>query len=338
MKCSSCGKEFGDGANCQNCGIDRVSGLGDYSGFFAPKSKGSVASIPVSQRQMMGNKICPFCQEIIPSDADYCPFCSKKQEETCPCCGHVYPANFPVCPKCGTNREQYFAAIRESQQRQDEAEFKWRQAEEKRIQQKKKKEQELQERCRVLDNSQLLFLRKYGKKWWKTEEGRTWLKTKEVEELWLKSRSWLKTRQGRKWLKSSDGRDFVVRNALYESYPKIWYDWLKTEEGEKWIITNNWIGSSEWKVWEAAFNEYWSSKAKKNKGLWVLIITIATISFVVSICRQSAHPELEWEWRIQWWWVLVLILVFVLRYLVKLIIRTIRMRRWRGLVMDKYNI
>ena len=149
---------------------------------------------------------------------------------------------------------------------------------------------------------------------------------------------WIQTRQGGKWLKSSDGRDFVVRNALYESYPKIWYDWLKTDEGEKWIITNNWIGSNGWKVWESAFNEYWSSKAKKNKGLWVLIITITIISFVVSIDRQIKHPELEWEWRISWWWVLVLIPVFVLHCLVKLIIRTIRMRSWRGLVIDKYNI
>ena len=24
MKCSSCGKEFGNGVNCQSCGIDRL--------------------------------------------------------------------------------------------------------------------------------------------------------------------------------------------------------------------------------------------------------------------------------------------------------------------------
>ena len=32
MKCAVCGKEFGDGTNCQNCGVDRVIGLGNYSG------------------------------------------------------------------------------------------------------------------------------------------------------------------------------------------------------------------------------------------------------------------------------------------------------------------
>lgn len=33
MKCSNCGKEFGSGTNCQNCGIDRVTGLANYSGY-----------------------------------------------------------------------------------------------------------------------------------------------------------------------------------------------------------------------------------------------------------------------------------------------------------------
>ena len=33
MKCAACGKEFGDGGNCQNCGVDRVTGLANYSGY-----------------------------------------------------------------------------------------------------------------------------------------------------------------------------------------------------------------------------------------------------------------------------------------------------------------
>jgi hypothetical protein len=254
----------------------------------------------------------------------------------------VYPANFPVCPKCGTNREQYFAAIRESQQRQDEAEFKWRQAEEKRIQQKKKKEQELQERCRVLDNSQLLFLRKYGKKWWKTEEGRTWLKTKEVEELWLKSSSWLKTRQGGKWLKSSDGRDFVVRNALYESYPKIWYDWLKTDEGEKWIITNNWIGSNGWKVWQEHFVQYWEERDASSISLFLLLFLLEIIPYTIyRIYINNVNNIYETEWSMSWGGVFLVCFfaTFVTSYIVRIIIRAIRKKRWRGLVISgKYAI
>ena len=39
MKCSSCGKEFGNGVNCQSCGIDRFVGLGEYNGFRVPKLK-----------------------------------------------------------------------------------------------------------------------------------------------------------------------------------------------------------------------------------------------------------------------------------------------------------
>lgn len=342
MKCSSCGKEFGDGANCQNCGIDRVSGLGNYSGFSAPKSKEVVVSVPINQRQLVGNKICPFCQEIIPSDADYCPFCSKKQEETCPRCGHVYPANFPSCPKCGTNRARYFAAIRESQQRQDEAEFKRRQAEEKRIQQKKKKEQELQERCRALDIPQQLLLKKYGKKWWKTDEGSAWLKMKEVEEVWLKEGEWLQSRQGGKWLKTTDGRDFIMKYALYESYPKVWFDWLRTEEGEVWINKNNWIGSKDWEKWQAAFNMYWSQRTENRGGDFGIITLLIAVIAIVAVAVGLFEEMSIWEWRIEWWWILVIAcLFFLFLYLysvVQLIIRAIRMRRWRGLVIDKYDI
>jgi len=36
MKCAVCGKEFGSGINCQNCGSDRVTGLGNYNGYSSP--------------------------------------------------------------------------------------------------------------------------------------------------------------------------------------------------------------------------------------------------------------------------------------------------------------
>ena len=41
MKCANCGKEFGSGTNCQNCGIDRVSGLANYSGYNSPHGSNS---------------------------------------------------------------------------------------------------------------------------------------------------------------------------------------------------------------------------------------------------------------------------------------------------------
>lgn len=155
MKCSSCGNEFGNGANCQNCGVDRVTGLGKYSGFSAPESKDKQPQEPVPQSQMAGNKICPFCQEIIPSYADYCPFCSKKLEETCPKCGHVYSAHFPACPKCGTNREQFLKAKREREEHQRQEEVMQRQQEERLKREKERKEQE--EYQRKLEQRKLDF-------------------------------------------------------------------------------------------------------------------------------------------------------------------------------------
>lgn len=107
MKCNHCGKEFGDGLNCQYCGIDRVEGLGSLIGFdpgsgVGPKKKngGSVEDKFI---------LCYNCEQVIPSDSEYCPYCQKAQYVICPKCGFRYLAQYPSCYKCGTNREQYFS-------------------------------------------------------------------------------------------------------------------------------------------------------------------------------------------------------------------------------------
>lgn len=107
MKCSNCGKEFGDGIKCQNCGVDRVTGLANYSGYDSHAGTNDYDSSGYGGQTSPKTTVCYACNEIIPIGATYCPVCGKKLIVTCPKCGHEYSSQYPVCSKCGTNREQY---------------------------------------------------------------------------------------------------------------------------------------------------------------------------------------------------------------------------------------
>ena len=111
MKCSVCSKEFGTGTHCQHCGVDRVTGLANYSGF-DNHSRSTNHHYTDNAGQSSNNiTACYFCGEIIPSDAEYCPYCRKKLYEECPKCGKTYSSQFDNCPKCGTNKVQYYSKL-----------------------------------------------------------------------------------------------------------------------------------------------------------------------------------------------------------------------------------
>ena len=158
MKCSVCKKEFGNGANCKNCGTDRVTGLGNYGGYTAPSN--SSANVESSSRrenphQIVDNEpkivkvssmICHACGEIIPADSKFCPHCSTSLYVTCPKCGHEYSSQYPACSKCGTNRQKY---------EEEQTRIRWAKIDE---ENKRKREQEK--------------ARKQHEEWLKTPEGK----------------------------------------------------------------------------------------------------------------------------------------------------------------------
>ena len=120
MKCSNCGREFGEGTHCQHCGVDRVTGLANYNGY---NSSGYNSS------NYGGNPkttVCYACSEIIPLGATYCPVCGRQLWVECPNCGSTYSTQYKICSKCGTNREVYYKqkeaeeqrALREEEERQ----------------------------------------------------------------------------------------------------------------------------------------------------------------------------------------------------------------------------
>lgn len=168
MRCNICGKEFGNGTQCQSCGIDRVRGLASYSGFSPSASRSS----DIRQRNDAGKYVsanntqsgdafaaCFACGEIIPNDSEYCPKCGKKLIEKCPNCGSICSTQYEYCNKCGTNRVEYFRAQkkREQEEKQKRAQEEQRKREEARrleleqLRQKQLQEEDSKKRAEALN-------------------------------------------------------------------------------------------------------------------------------------------------------------------------------------------
>lgn len=146
MKCSRCGNEFGGGANCQYCGVDRVTGLGNYSGYNTPqKDNYGYDTSGYSGLGTPNTTVCYSCGEIIPANSDFCPYCSKELYVTCPKCGSKYSSQFPACNKCGTNRIEYF----EKQKHAQEQSRKTAALKEKEIEKLKSRASEIRAHCYI---------------------------------------------------------------------------------------------------------------------------------------------------------------------------------------------
>ena len=107
------------------------------------------ASSIQSQPQMM---FCYKCNNVIPGNSRYCPYCQVELFTTCPKCGAKYSSQYPSCSQCGTNRQEYLQTQRREQERKEAQERENRRQREiqerKRLEeeQRRKKEQEERER------------------------------------------------------------------------------------------------------------------------------------------------------------------------------------------------
>lgn len=118
MKCVNCGIEFGTGTHCQHCGIDRVTGLGNYSGYNRPAGSYEPHYNSSSNGGYAPNTtVCYACSEIVPANSVYCPVCGRKLLVECPNCGSTYSSQYKICSKCGTNRESYYKQQEAERQR-----------------------------------------------------------------------------------------------------------------------------------------------------------------------------------------------------------------------------
>lgn len=62
---------------------------------------------------------CYKCNNVIPGDSVYCPYCQVKLFTECPKCGAKYSSQYPSCSQCGTNRLDYLEQQRREQERKD---------------------------------------------------------------------------------------------------------------------------------------------------------------------------------------------------------------------------
>lgn len=71
------------------------------------------------QPQMM---FCYKCNNVIPSNSTFCPYCQLKLFIECPKCGVKYSSQYPSCNQCGTNRNEYLQLKRQEQERAERIE------------------------------------------------------------------------------------------------------------------------------------------------------------------------------------------------------------------------
>jgi hypothetical protein len=113
MKCNVCHNEFGNGEYCQNCEVDKVVGLGSYTGYDVPTPNEIGSTEPT--RSTISNSdliICYHCTSAIPSDAEFCPACGIMLYTTCPQCGNRFSSQYNFCSRCGKNINEYIAEQR----------------------------------------------------------------------------------------------------------------------------------------------------------------------------------------------------------------------------------
>lgn len=129
---------------------NKVSEKAIWEGSITPDNDNpSFASQMQSQPQMM---FCYKCNQVIPGNSTFCPYCQVKLFTECPKCGAKYSSQYPACSQCGTNREGYLRAQRQEQERKRVIEAENRRqreiAEQKKIEEERRRKEAEEERER----------------------------------------------------------------------------------------------------------------------------------------------------------------------------------------------
>ena len=67
-------------------------------------TKQSIQTSVQSHPQMM---FCYNCNQVIPSDSAFCPWCKTELFTKCPKCGKTYSSQYTFCYSCGVNKDEY---------------------------------------------------------------------------------------------------------------------------------------------------------------------------------------------------------------------------------------
>ena len=132
---------------------NKVSKKAIWEGTISPDN--DTPSIGTQMQTQPQRMFCYKCNQVIPGNSTFCPYCQVKLFTECPKCGVKYSSQYPACGQCGTNREEYLqmqrreaerkAAIeRENRHRQETEERKRKEAEEEKERQERLKRYEQQ--------------------------------------------------------------------------------------------------------------------------------------------------------------------------------------------------
>lgn len=114
---------------------NKVSEKAIWEGAITPDNDTpSLGSQIQAQPQMM---FCYKCNNVIPNNSTYCPYCQIKLYTECPKCGIKYSSQYPACNQCGTNRQEYIALQQRERERKEA------------IEREKRRQQEIEERKRL---------------------------------------------------------------------------------------------------------------------------------------------------------------------------------------------
>lgn len=92
---------------------NKVSEKAIWEGSITPDETPITVSQALAQPQMM---FCYKCNQVIPGNSTFCPYCQVKLFTECPKCGMKYSSQYPACSQCGENREEYLRAQRLEQE------------------------------------------------------------------------------------------------------------------------------------------------------------------------------------------------------------------------------
>ncbi|HOG39453.1 MAG TPA: SPFH domain-containing protein [Syntrophorhabdaceae bacterium] len=80
------------------------AGLGMGMGFMMPAMFGDALKTRQTQKEVIWNAMCPDCEQRVPDDARFCPYCGHQMLVFLQCskCGKNIPPNARFCPVCGS--------------------------------------------------------------------------------------------------------------------------------------------------------------------------------------------------------------------------------------------
>lgn len=216
MKCSICKGLFGNGEYCQNCGVDKVAGLGNYTGYDAQSvdvvknSKHNITSSPKTQflPSAVGADvahcvvpeyvICYHCTSAIPGESEFCPMCGINLYVRCPQCNNKFSSQYKFCNMCGLNLQKFI----EDQEKKAEQK---RLAEQRRLEKLRREELQKAEEARKMQEIK------------KQEQIEKELLERKQKEIAAKKAEWAAKMHAAKLKKQEEKREAEMALALKES-------------------------------------------------------------------------------------------------------------------------